>query len=52
MKYEVYRQIEVDKQILDILVATTFDEYTAKELVKNLRKTQNNQLAFYKKVGE
>ena len=29
MKYEVYRQIEVDKQILDILVATTFDEYDA-----------------------
>ena len=50
MKYEVYRQEIVNGEIKDILVIITFSESQAKDIVQNLRKSQHNQLAYYKKA--
>lgn len=50
-RYEIYRTTQVEDKCIDVLIAIAFSEPTADEIVESIRKTQGNQLCYFKAVA-
>ena len=51
MRYEIYRTIKIgDGQYQDSLMAITFTEENAHEIVQSVRKQMGNQMCYYKEI--